>query len=227
MSLKTAAPRIPAELLPYEKFEKYGEASLTDAELLSVILRTGSRDKNALQLSAEVLSMCPYAKGLEGIYELSAEKLRSITGIGKVKAIQIRCIGELSKRIAESKARQKLDFRCASSIADYYMERLRCEKREMVFCMMLDTRASLICDECISIGTVNASLLSPREIFTRALECRAVSIVLVHNHPSGDPTPSEEDIQATDTVKKAGEIIGISLLDHIIIGQKKYVSILN
>lgn len=224
--LRTSAPRIPAELLPYEKFEKYGEASLTDAELLAVIIRTGSANKNALELSTEILSLCPYAAGLEGIYELSAEKLRSIPGIGRVKAIQIKCIAELSKRIAECKARRKLDFRSASSIAAYYMERLRCEKREMVFCMMLDTKASLICDECISIGTVNASLLSPREIFTRALECRAASVVLIHNHPSGDPTPSEEDLKITETVKKAGEIIGIRLLDHIIIGQKRYNSIL-
>lgn len=224
---KSAAPRVPAELMPYEKFEKYGESALTDAELLAVIIRSGSTGKNAMELSADVLSLCPYADGLEGIYELSADRLQSISGIGRVKAIQIKCIGELSKRIAESKARKKLDFRSPSSVAAYYMERLRCEKREMVFCMMLDTKMSFICDECISIGTVNASLLSPREIFTRALECRAVSIVLVHNHPSGDPTPSDEDLKVTEQVKKAGEIIGISLLDHIIIGQKKYKSILN
>lgn len=224
--LKSSTARIPADLLPYEKFEKYGEASLTDAELLAVIIRTGSSRKNIMEIAADILALCPYAKGLEGIYELSADRLRSVPGIGRVKAIQIKCIAELSKRIAESKARRKLDFRSAASVAAYYMERLRCEKREMVYCMMLDTKASLICDECISIGTVNASLLSPREIFTRALECHAVSIVLVHNHPSGDPAPSEEDLRITETVKRAGEIIGIRLLDHIIIGQKRYNSIL-
>lgn len=179
-----------------------------------------------MEIAADLLALCPYAKGLEGIYEFSADRLRNVPGIGRVKAIQIKCIAELSKRIAESKARRKLYFRSAASVAAYYTERLQCEKREMVYCMMLDTKASLICDECISIGTVNASLLSPREIFTRALECHAVSIVLVHNHPSGDPAPSEEDLRITETVKRAGEIIGIRLLDHIIIGQKRYKSIL-
>ena len=217
---------MPAELRPYEKFEKYGADLLTDAELLAIIIRTGSAKDSALELAAKVLALCPYREGLDGLSELSLNKLKGIPGIGRVKAIQIKSIAELSKRISMARAVRKADFTSAGSIADYYMERLRNENREMVFCMMLDTRNSLIADICLSIGTVNYAPVSVREIFSKALEYHAVSIVLVHNHPSGDPTPSAEDLAITKQIRQAGLIIGISLLDHIIIGQKCFTSII-
>ena len=216
---------MPAGQRPCEKFERYGESALSDAELLAVIIRSGQKGRSSLALAEEVLALCPYREGLCGLYNLSVEQLLTVKGIGRVKAVQLKCIAGLSKRMAAAKAERCLDFKDPASIADYYMERLKCEEREMVYCMMLDTRNALIKDLCISIGTVNCSLLSPREVFSAALEYHAVSIVLVHNHPSGDPAPSPEDISATEKMFDAGELIGIRLLDHIILGRNTYKSL--
>ncbi len=218
---------MPFDMRPYEKCEKYGEAALSDTELLAVILRNGSKGKSSLKIASEILTACPYRQGLIGIYNLSVEQLKEIDGIGTVKAMQIRCLGELSKRLASKRAFRNQKIQSPASVAEYYMEKLKCEEKEKVFCMMLDTKNALIKDVVVSVGTVNASLISVREILTKALEFHAVSIVLVHNHPSGDPTPSSEDLDVTTKLKEACELIGIRLMDHIIIGQKRFTSILS
>ena len=217
---------MPYSERPYEKFQEYGPQYLTDGELLTIILQSGTRGVSSLQLANEILALCPGKEGLAGLYHVSLEELKSLPGIGQVKAMQLKCIGEISKRIARKSARERLQVRRAESVADYYMESLRHEEQEHVCCMMLDSQNKMLADICLTKGTVNASLISPREVFLKALEYHAVNVILVHNHPSGDPTPSRADLEVTSRIVQSGELLGIGLLDHIIIGNKEFYSIM-
>ncbi|MCI9380702.1 MAG: DNA repair protein RadC [Dorea sp.] len=214
---------IPEKERPYEKCEQKGSASLSDEELLAVLLRTGTRGENALALARRILYHAGET-GILGIHQFSMERLTAIKGIGKVKAIQISCISELAKRLSKASYQEALCFSEPGSIARYYMEDMRHEKQEVMKLLMLNTKARLIGETNISKGTVNASLITPRELFIEALQKNAVSIVLMHNHPSGDPTPSREDMLITKRILDAGALIGIELLDHIIIGNNQYMS---
>ena len=216
---------LPPGERPYEKCLEQGCQALSDAELLAVIIRTGSVGDTSVELARRVLELGGSQGRLAGLCGLSVQELLSVKGIGRVKAIQIQCIAELSRRMAKCRAREGLSFHDPASIADFYMEDLRHEEREQCRVMMLNTRSMLLAEKQLSVGTVNASLISAREIFLEALKCQAVYIILIHNHPSGDPHPSKEDILMTKRVWEAGELIGISLLDHIIIGDRSYVSL--
>lgn len=209
---------------PYEKCLRYGAEYLSDTELLAVLLRTGVKGMNSLELAQKILQTPSEGTGLLNIHHLTLQKLKNIRGIGTVKAIQILCLSELAKRLAKTSAGEGLIFNNPSTIAEYYMEELRHQKQEQMKLLMLNTKTKLIGETDISKGTVNASLVSPRELFIEALNQEAVSIILVHNHPSGDPTPSKSDILLTKRVKDAGDLIGIELLDHIIIGNNCYIS---
>lgn len=221
---KLRVKELPEDQRPYEKCMQYGPSVLSDAELLAVILRTGSRGCSSIELAQKILCQCKFDQGLTGILHLTDAELKELPGIGKVKAIQIQAIGELSKRIARGSSRRGLEFSKPETIADYYMEALRHEEEEQVICMMLDTRSHLLGEETLSIGTVNQSLVSPRELFLKIFSYHAVSFVLVHNHPSGDPTPSRNDIRVTEILKQDGEMMGVPILDHIIIGDRCFVS---
>ena len=214
---------LPISERPYEKCEKSGVEALSDAELLAVVLRSGTKDLTVVDLSKQILSMNPFYEGLLGICHTSREELQKIPGIGKVKAMQILCIAELSKRLAQAKVEDKISFHDPSSIADYYMERMRHEEQEQMICTMLNTKNQFLGDK-VSVGTVNQTVASPRELFLEALRCEAVSVLMIHNHPSGDPTPSRQDILTTKRMKEAGEFLGIPLCDHIIIGDRTYIS---
>lgn len=209
---------------PYEKCLEYGAGHLTNAELLAVILRSGTKGHSALDLARCILDKNYGDDGVLNIHHLTLEKLKSIKGIGTVKAVQILCLSELAKRLAKASAKEGLIFNLPSTIANYYMEDLRHQKQEQMKLLMLNTKSKLIGESDVSKGTVNASLVSPRELFIEALENHAVSIILLHNHPSGDPTPSESDVLLTKRVRDAGKLIGIELLDHIIIGNNCYIS---
>ncbi|MFV0528099.1 MAG: RadC family protein [Lachnospiraceae bacterium] len=212
--------------LPYERCSRLGPEYLTDSELIAVILRTGTRGISSLVLADEVLAMSlKMNNGLLGIHHLILHELMGIKGIGRVKAIQLKCIGELSKRMARTTADEKLAFTMPETIAAYYMEQLRHEEQEILLCLMLTTKNSFIGDKVISRGTVNASVISPRELFIEALRFHAVNIILVHNHPSGDSAPSREDIVVTKRIAEIGELLGIHLLDHIVIGDHQYTSL--
>lgn len=217
---------LPESERPYEKCLNNGEQALSDSELLAIILRCGTKGNNSLLLAQDILSYMDKSAypGLLGILHMSIKDLMEIKGIGKIKAIQLKCIGELSKRIASKAAKENLTFDNPISIAQYYMEKLRHEEQELLYCMMLDNRNHLLAESQLSRGTVNSALITPREIFIEALKFHAVSLILVHNHPSGDPTPSKCDIEITKRVLETGEMIGIQVLDHIIIGDQKYVS---
>lgn len=212
-------------LRPYEKCTQYGAGTLTDAELLAVILRTGTKGCSAIELAEEILSATHGQSSLNGLVDIERSDLMKLKGIGTVKALQIQCISELSRRIAKQKAYERLDFTNPEAIARYYMEDMRYLDKEHLILAMLDNKCRLISDSVISIGTVNASLVTPREILIEALKSQAVSVVMLHNHPSGDAAPSRQDIEVTSRIKRAGEIIGISLVDHIIIGDNTYTSL--
>ena len=209
---------------PYEKCLRLGACSLSDGELLAVLLRTGTKGSHSVAMADEILKLSKDKGGLLGLYQLSLAQLQSVKGIGKVKAVQIKCIGELSKRISRTSARRGLSFSQPETIAEYYMEQLRHEEQEQLICMMLDTKNHLLGEEMVFKGTVNSSLVNPREIFLTAVSYHAVGILLVHNHPSGDPSPSRADLDFTERVRRAGDILGIPLIDHIIIGDHQFLS---
>ncbi len=209
---------------PYEKCRALGPSSLTDAELLAVILRTGVPGVPAEQLADQILHLPGCEAGLGGLGRLSAEEFMQIPGIGEVKAVQLTVIAEMAVRIACRKAGRMMTAENPAAVAGYYMEQLRQDTQENVICLMLDSRNHFIGDERLTRGTVNASLISTRDIFLCAVKCRAVAILLVHNHPGGDPSPSEADIELTERVAAAGRLLDIHLLDHIIIGDGRYIS---
>lgn len=216
--------KIPDMERPYEKCQKFGASALSDAELLAVVLRTGSHGENVIGLAQRILYRSG-EDGILGLHRFSMEQLVKIRGIGKVKAIQLICILELARRLSKASVSESLSFTSPASIAEYYMEDLRHESQEVMKLIMINSKGRLISETEISKGTVNASLITPRGIFIEALLRQAVAVVAMHNHPSGDPTPSSEDILLTKRIKEAGSIIGVELLDHIIIGNNCYVSL--
>jgi DNA repair protein RadC len=215
---------IPTAEQPYEKCKAFGPSVLTDSELLAVFIRTGTREENPVEIARRVLN-CTEKEGLIGLMHMNLQELKKVKGIGEVKGIQLLCLAELSKRIARQQAAPSMNLNNPASIADYYMEQLRHESHEQVWVSLFDTKCNLIADKMISEGTARASLVSPREIFQYALKNEAVYFVMVHNHPSGDPTPSNEDLALTKRVADAGEMMDIRMMDHVIIGDRRYRSL--
>lgn len=213
---------LPESEKPYEKCLQYGPVSLSDAELLAVIIRTGTAGKKSIEVAQEILNQ--KEKNLLNLYHFSIKELMEIPGIGAVKAIQLKCLAEITKRMTKAVRIREVSLNSASSVASYYMEELRHENRERLLVCMFDSQSVLLGDEVISIGTVNSSLVSPREVFLRALARQAVYIILLHNHPSGMPAPSAQDKIVTRKIAQCGEMLGIRLLDHIIIGDNQYFS---
>lgn len=215
---------LPADNRPDERLEIFGAEALSDAELLAIIIRTGMKGTNSIQLAERILKSAG-EKGLTGLCQVSIDELTRVRGVGKVKAVQIKALSELTRRIAKRTAKKRLIFESPESVAWYYMEDLRHKDKECFMVLSLNNKCALIGESMISIGTVNASFASPREIFLEALKHKAVSIILMHNHPSGDPTPSQNDISVTRKVKELGALLEITLVDHIIIGDNIYVSL--
>lgn len=211
--------------LPYERFLRFGPENLTEAELLAIIIRTGTKEKNAVQLAEQVLGLAKYPKeGLLGLHDVSLEELEGIKGIGQVKAVKLKCIAELSVRMSVATAKDGVQFTSSGQAAAYFMEKLRHRDTECVLLASLDAKGQLIREKKLSEGSVRAALISPREVFLEALDAKAVNILLVHNHPSGDPSPSRSDREITSAVRELGQKMDIPLLDHIVIGDKRYVS---
>lgn len=211
--------------LPYERFLRYGEQALTNAELLAIMLRTGTRSVSALDTARRILELrSADNRRLDVLRDLSMEDLTQVPGIGQVKAIQLLCLAEIARRMAEETRRDVLVFDNSETIANYYMERMCHMHEENVMLVMLDNRLGAIGEEIMSIGSVNAAFMSPRDIFRRALRRGAVNVVILHNHPSGDPTPSQEDREITQRIRRVGAEIDIRLLDHIIIGDHRFTS---
>ena len=215
---------LPESERPYEKCERFGAGSLSDAELLAVIIRSGARRERSCDLAARILGLSDIRPGLKGLNYLTRSDLLKLKGIGRVKAVQLLCVVELARRMARAKGEELMKFASPDAVAACYMEELRHLTREESVVLFLDAKNRRLSDMVIATGTVNASIMSPREIFLNALERGAVGIILIHNHPSGDPEPSSEDIAVTRRIRDAGNLIGIRLMDHIIIGDNIYIS---
>jgi DNA repair protein RadC len=217
---------LPFSERPYEKLEKNGSEMLSDAELLAIIIKTGSKNETSVALAQRLLSQSGSDEGLTFLHNLSLEQLRTISGIGRVKAIQVKALMELSKRVASSfKGNDRLTVKTPDDICKMFMEEMRHQKKEVFKVVMLNTKNHVIRCINISIGSLNASIVHPREVFSEVLKDGCSAVIFVHNHPSGDPEPSGEDIETTIRLINGGNILGIKILDHIIIGDKKYVSL--
>lgn len=216
---------LPESERPYEKCERTGVASLSDAELLAVILRSGTKSQRVVELAVNILNYSTAYPGLKGLNYLTLKELTGIKGVGRVKAIEILCLTEITKRMSKQLQQDSLKLISPQSVADYYMQEMRHLSREIVKLLILDSKNRLIKDIIISEGTINTSLMPTREIFVNSLKYEAVNIIILHNHPSGDPTPSAEDIRTTKKLWEAGNLIGIQLMDHIIIGDNRYISL--
>lgn len=222
MSKHFTMKNLPESERPYEKYLKYGEENLSDAELLAIILKTGTKKENSLDVARRLLE--GNHNNLLNLYDLSYHDLLRIPGIGPVKAIQLKAVAELSKRIATTQSGYHLNMNTPKTIAEYYMEQLRHRKEEVVVCAFFDSKCHFLGDVLLSKGSVDFAYVSPRDIFRHAFDYEAVMFVLLHNHPSGDPRPSEEDFRVTYRIHKGAQILELQLVDHIIIGDNQYYS---
>ena len=204
---------------PRERFLRSGVSALSSAELMALILKTGTKKHNIIETCQEMLSRY----GLEKLADLSLAELQKINGIGPAKAMQIKAVFELHRRMHFRRNTNK-KIRSARDVFDYMQGRLPDEMREHLFLLNLNTKNQIIRHEIISVGTLNASLIHPREIFKEAIRESAHAIIVVHNHPSGDVEASNADKQVTAVLKKAGSLLQIELLDHVIIGRESYFS---
>ncbi|MCQ2523702.1 MAG: DNA repair protein RadC [Lachnospiraceae bacterium] len=211
--------------LPYERYKQFGPQNLTDSDLLAIIIRTGNEKNSVFKIVDSILNLASVKNdGLSALFNITEKQLCRIDGIGKIKASQIVCMIEFAKRLYISKASLGLSFDTAPKIAEYYMFRFKNLMQERITIIYLNTKLKMIADETLFVGTVNSSLISPREVFIKALNNNAVYIIILHNHPSGDSSPSLEDKKITLQLKSCGEMLNIPLLDHIIIGDSNYFS---
>ena len=210
----------PKDERPREKLLKYGSNFLTDKELLAIILGTGNKDENVLELSKRILNDIG---GIHGLLTCSVEDLMGIKGIKTAKATQILSVCEIYTRL--SKPRKRITIKKPSDIVSLIMTDIFFMQQEVFMVITLNGKNNILSKKEIFKGSLNSSLVHPREVFKEALKNSAASIIVCHNHPSGDPTPSKEDINVTKRIKECGNIMGIELLDHIIIGDNKYISL--
>lgn len=213
---------MPEEERPREKLILYGVSSLSNPELLAILLQSGFKNESALTLGSRVLSM--NIQGINSLVDVTVEELKEIKGIGNAKASQIIAAIEFGKRITLSKANILGKVSSPQMVADYFERELMHLKKEKFISVFLNTKNMITSYETISIGSLNASIVHPREVFNRAIRKSAASIILIHNHPSGNPKPSNEDKSITKRLCEVGRIVGIQVLDHIIISSGGYFS---
>lgn len=224
MSIKIK--QLPDLERPYEKLERYGEKALSDAELLAIIIKSGTREETSVQLAQRLLAQNETAEeNLKYITSQSIEELMQNKGIGKVKAIQIKAIGEIATRIFTKTKYNKKRIKEPKDLAEMLMNELKFEKKEITKIIILNTKNEILKIKNIGTGGIRAVKINIQEILAEPIKMKARKFILVHNHPSGDATPSLEDIETTKQIQKASYILGLQLLDHIVIGNKTYTSI--
>lgn len=207
---------------PRERLLLEGASSLSHTELLAIILRTGSKDESVLTLANRILH---HFDGLRMLKDATIEEMTSIHGVGIAKASQLLAAFELGRRMVRVQYEHRYSIRSPEDCASYMMEEMRFLQQEHFVCLYLNTKNQVIHRQTIFIGSLNSSLVHPREVFKEAFRRSAASIICLHNHPSGSPEPSREDIEVTRRLVECGKIIGIDVLDHIIIGDHKFVSL--
>jgi DNA repair protein RadC len=212
---------IPEEERPRERLIRNGPESLSNAELLGVILRTGSNKENVVSLSSRILS----EYSIKQLSLANVSRLMQVHGVGKAKAAQIAAIFELARRLETFVEEPKRKICSPKDVYTLMYPKMREQKKEKFITLCLDTKNQILKEEVISVGSLNASIVHPREVFKSALMESSASVIMIHNHPSGDPSPSREDIMVTEKLVEGGKLLGIDVLDHIIIGDGRYVSL--
>ena len=210
---------LPDSSKPRERFLKHGPESLSDAELFAIILRTGVVGENVMEMANRLISKF----GLVNLFDCSLKELQEIKGIGQNKAMQLLAMSELGKRYNQEKNSVKR-ITCAEDVFKLFHIRLRDKKQEHFYMIMLDTKNNIIGEQLISKGLLDASIIDPREVFKPAIRNSASRVILIHNHPSGDSNPSSEDLKVTEKLIEAGNILGLKVLDHVIIGNGSHWS---
>lgn len=211
---------------PYEKLEWYGEKSLSIAELLAIIIKTGTKKETSVQIAQKILSLeNAKIEGINFLRNITIEELTQIKGIGRVKAIQLKAVGELANRMTSPNMTKKIRIKEPNDMAKIMMEELRYEKREIVKVVMLNNKNEILKIRDIAVGEVDFAHITIKQILEEPLKIKAPKIILIHNHPTGDATPSDQDIYFTKKLYDAVTVLGIELLDHLVIGNKTYTSI--
>jgi len=219
---------LPLSERPYEKLEVYGAENLSNAELLAIIIKTGTKEQSSVSIAQQILNLGENTKkdNLRFLQDISLEEFMQIKGIGKVKAIQLKAVCELTKRIARPINTQKKVIKSPEDVAEILIPELRYEKREVAKVIIMNSKNIVLKIINISLGGANFACIEPKDVLAEAIKMQAPKIILVHNHPSGDSKPSKGDYSVTDRIYEAAELMGIKLLDHIIIGDGIYESLL-
>lgn len=223
MHIKTIK-EIPLNDRPREKMAANGAAVLTDAELIAILLRTGTAEKSAIDIASEMTADGGLYKRLAGITRLN--ELTNIKGLGQAKAATVLAALEIGRRIASAKPIEKIHLSCPQDVADFLMPRLRYEAKEQFVVILLNNKNKVIGTEVVSEGSLSSSVVHPREVYAPAILHHAAAIMVAHNHPSGDPKPSIEDEEVTRQLLRSGKVLGIPMIDHVIIGDGNYYSFL-
>lgn len=219
---------LPLSERPYEKLERFGTESLSNAELLAIIIKTGTKEESSIIVAQRILALNKNSEidDLRFLQEISLEEFMQIKGIGKVKALQLKAICELTKRISRPINSHKSIIKTPKDVANLLMPELKYEKREIAKIIILNTKNVVLRIMNISLGGANFACIEPKDVLVEAIKMQAPKIILVHNHPSGDVTPSKSDYKVTDRVYDAAALVGIELVDHIILGDGTYESLL-
>ena len=219
MSIKMK--ELPISERPYEKLEMYGSNSLSNAELLAIIIKTGTREESSVTIAQKILKLNKEQKdNLKFLQNISINELTKIKGIGKIKAIQLKAVAELNKRMSRPILDNKVKITCPQDVANLLIDELKNEKREIVKVLILNTKNIVDKILDVSYGTANLAIVTPKDVLAEAVKMEAPKIILVHNHPSGDPMPSKADMEFTDRLIAASKLLGVELLDHIVIGHE-------
>ena len=226
MSLKIKD--LPEEERPYEKLELYGEKNLSNSELLAIIIKSGTKEETSVQIAQRNLKLNydPEMGELNFLKSMSLEELMQVKGIGRVKAIQLKAVCELSVRMSKLSNYKKIQIKSTEDIANLVMEELRLEKREFVKLFLLNTKNEILKNVDVAVGGTNFANVNMKEIISEALKIKAPKMILIHNHPTVDSTPSMMAIKCTDKLYYAAKLFDIELLDHIVIGNQKYSSVI-
>lgn len=216
---------LPINERPYERLEKYGPEILSEAELLAIIIKTGTKDKTAIQVAQEVLGYDYESKGISFLRDYSLEQIAAIKGIGKVKAIQLKALGEIATRLSCRAIIKKNKITTPEDASSLVMSDMKDLKHEVVKTILLDNQNQVIRIVTNCIGSLNAVLLEGRELFREPIKSGAAKLIIIHNHPSGSLVPSKNDIKFTQKMKDIGEMIGVEVIDHLIIGGRSFCSL--